>query len=118
MIAYGCFQAITSRCRMFICPRKHFYSVQYAVNQCVLRCNCIFEGQTGDKILHTKRKKNTKTLFPKGTLKFKGRCLSLTFLLFVPSLSLGLKVRFGVNSEMVKAKINRFSLVFVYLIKF
>lgn len=50
------------RCRMFICPRKRYL---YCVNHCVSMgkfLNDIFGGQTGDKISHTKRKKNNKTL--------------------------------------------------------
>lgn len=51
----------TFRCRMFICPRKRYL---YYVNRCVSMgkfLNDIFGGQTGDKISHTKRKKNNKT---------------------------------------------------------
>ena len=46
---------------MFICPRKRYL---YYVNRCVSMgkfLNDIFGGQTGDKISHTKRKKNNKT---------------------------------------------------------
>lgn len=61
MVAYGYFQAITFRCRKITFPRKRYL---YYVNRCVSMgkfLNDIFGGQTGDKISHTKRKKNNKT---------------------------------------------------------
>ena len=56
---------VIARCRMFICPRKRYL---YCVNHCVSMgrfLNDIFGGQTGDKISHTKRKKNNKTISEK-----------------------------------------------------
>lgn len=51
----------TFRCRMFICPRKRYLCcIKYCISICKFLKD-VFGGQTGDKISHTKRKKNNKT---------------------------------------------------------
>ena len=96
-------QAVISRCRMFICPRKRYL---YCVNRCLSMekfLKNIFGGQTGDKISHTKRKKNNKTTSQKNVLNCKRHGLSLAIILLCLSLSLGCRVRFCIISETPKA---------------
>lgn len=93
--------SLTYRCRMFICPRKRYL---YCVNHCVSMgkfLNDIFGGQTGDKISHTKRKKNNKTLSENDTEMW-GTQFVPRYCFVCPSLSLGREVRFSIISETLK----------------
>jgi len=92
---------IIYQCRMFICPRKRYL---YCVNHCVSMgkfLNDIFGGQTGDKISHTKRKKNNKTLSENDTEMW-GTQFVPRYCFVCPSLSLGREVRFSIISETLK----------------
>lgn len=91
------------RCRMFICPRKRYLCcIKHCISICKFLKN-IFGGQTGDKISHTKRKKNNKTTSQKNVLNCKRHGLSLAIILLCLSLSLGCRVRFCIISETPKA---------------
>lgn len=91
------------RCRMFICPRKRYLCcIKHCISICKFLKN-IFGGQTGDKISHTKRKKNNKTTSQKNVLNCKRHGLSLAIILLCLSSSLGCRVRFCIISETPKA---------------
>ena len=63
--------------------------------------NDIFGGQTGDKISHTKRKKNNKTLSENDTEMW-GTQFVPRYCFVCPSLSPGREVRFSIISETLK----------------
>lgn len=89
--------------RMFICPRKRYLCcIKHCISICKFLKN-IFGGQTGDKISHTKRKKNNKTTSQKNVLNCKRHGLSLAIILLCLSSSLGCRVRFCIISETPKA---------------
>lgn len=89
--------------RMFICPRKRYLCcIKHCISICKFLKN-IFGGQTGDKISHTKRKKNNKTTSQKNVLNCKRHGLSLAIILLCLSSSLGCRVRLCIISETPKA---------------
>ncbi|KAA2371449.1 hypothetical protein F2Y13_03475 [Alistipes shahii] len=76
--------------------------IKHCISICKFLKN-IFGGQTGDKISHTKRKKNNKTTSQKNVLNCKRHGLSLAIILLCLSSSLGCRVRFCIISETPKA---------------
>lgn len=96
--------------------KRYFCYIKYCISICKFSKN-ILGGQTRDKISHTKRKKNNKTTSKKPCWIARDKICPLSYYcLFLASL--GLQVRFCIVSEILKTFIIKFSLFFVYLIKF